>query len=137
MAKDIVYDRGTESWCVLAEFCKAGMVKGLPLEALRALTTRRFASRNGTGAIVSPLRMEDKKQFKTRFKKSPDEADACALAALVAKERYGLVPFGMLPAPDPSMLVSIAAPRLKLQTPTEETWGSDPLDGDDVFGTWG
>lgn len=137
MAKDIVYDRGTESWCVLAEFCKAGMVKGLPLEALRALTTRRFAARNGTGAIVSPLRMEDKKQFKTRFKKSPDEADACALAALVAKERYGLVPFGMLPAPDPSMLVSIAAPRPKLQTPTEETWGSDPLDGDDVFGTWG
>lgn len=136
LSKDIVYDRGTESWCVLAEFCKAGMVRGLPLEALRALTTRRFAVRNGTGAIVSPLRLEDKKQFKTRFKKSPDEADACALAALVAKERYGLTPYGMMPTPDSSMLIS-TAPQVKLHAPTEETWGSDPMDGEDVSAAWG
>lgn len=106
--KDTIYDRGTEAWCVLAEFCKAGMVRGLPLEALSALTARRYAMKKGkNGVIVGvnfPLRLEDKGEFKKRFKHSPDAADACALAALAAKERFGLVPFGYLPeAPSPEV----------------------------------
>lgn len=111
--KETIYDRGTEAWCVLAEFCKAGMVRGLPMEALRALTTRHFAMKRGRGgALVSmnfPLRLEPKDEFRKRFKKSPDECDACALAALAAKERFGLLPFGFLPqAVSPSAVVSTA-----------------------------
>jgi hypothetical protein len=95
-AKEIVYDRGTESWAVLAEFCRAGMVRGLPQEALNQLTQRRYACRNGTTAQLFPLRMEPKDKFRQRFKKSPDEADACALAALAVKERLGIIPFNFI-----------------------------------------
>lgn len=100
---DTIYDRGTESWCVLAEFVRAGMVRGLPDEALRGLTMRRYDfTKDKNGNPVSqkfPLRLEPKKEFKIRFKKSPDETDACALAALVAKERFGLMPYGFMPEP--------------------------------------
>lgn len=121
-AKDVVYDRGTEAWCVLADFCKAGMVRGLPLEALRALTTRRFATRGATGAVVSPLRLEEKKLFRVRFKKSPDECDACALAALIVKERLGVPPFGSMPVMEPQALVSVQPVEPLISVPAEETW---------------
>ena len=114
-AKEIVYDRGTEAWCVLAEFCRAGQVKGLPPEVVRALTTRRFAAnmvKDASGVkrpagVRTPLRLERKEEFKARYGgSSPDEADACAMAALAVKERVGLIPFGYvqrkapLPSPD-------------------------------------
>jgi hypothetical protein len=106
---DRYQDRGTESWCVLAEFCRAGMVRGLPPEAVRALTTRRFAFRKNTTVVKQPLQLESKDEFKIRFKKSPDEADACALAALAVKEALGVLPFSWL-APASTPLGSGAAP---------------------------
>lgn len=134
-AKETIYDRGTEAWCVLAEFCKAGMVRGLPMEALRALTTRHFAMKRGRGgALVSmnfPLRLEPKDEFRKRFKKSPDECDACANAALAAKERFGLLPFGYLPsAVSPSATVSVtpAAPAAVVPQDDEYTASFDQFD---------
>ena len=131
-AKDIVYDRGTEAWATLAEFCRAGMVRGLPLEALRGLTTRRYAVRTGSITVMQPLRLEDKKSFKKRFRKSPDETDACALAALVVKERLGIVPFGMFPLMRPQGLVSSspAAPRTSMP---DETWSASFPSGEDYL----
>lgn len=96
LVKETVMDRGCEAWVVLAEFCRAGMVRGLPPEALRALTTRRFATLKNSNDPLRPLRLEKKSDFKLRFKHSPDECDACALAALAVKERIGLLPFGNL-----------------------------------------
>lgn len=127
-AREVVYDRGTEAWCVLADFCKAGMVRGLPPEALRALTTRRFAMKAG-GSVMSPLRLEPKKEFKLRFRKSPDETDACALAALAVKERLGVVPFGSFPAVAPQALVSAAPVRPRISVDRSESWSADPVDG--------
>lgn len=101
--KDFIYDRGTEAWCVLAEFVRAGQVRGLPQEVVHALTTRRYAFdmvRDSTGlkrpaGVKYPMRLEKKADYKTRnHGQSPDECDACALAALAAKERLGVVPFG-------------------------------------------
>lgn len=101
--RDRYQDRGTEAWCVLAEFVKAGQVRGLPEEAFRQITQRRFAlvtkKANGvevTSGVKFPLQMERKEDFKVRLKKSPDECDACALAALAVKESLGLLPFGWL-----------------------------------------
>lgn len=131
-AKQVVYDRGTEAWCVLADFCKAGMVRGLPLEALRALTTRRFAMKAG-GSVASPLRLEPKKEFRIRFRKSPDEADACALAALVVKERLGIVPFGSFPAVAPQALVSTAPVKPRVSVVRSESWSADALDAETGF----
>jgi len=99
-AKEFIKDRGAESWCVLAEFAKAGQVFGLPSGAVDALVQRRFAMRTGSTDIINPLRLEPKDNFKMRFKGSPNEADACALAALAVKERLGVVPFGASPIPE-------------------------------------
>ena len=131
-ANEVVYDRGTEAWYVLAEFCRAGMVRGLPMEALRALTTRRYMTKAGSGALANPLRLEPKKVFKVRFRKSPDEADACALAALIVKERIGVAPYGSLPQVPPSALVS-TAPAPPPKTMPEESWGSASADGGDSY----
>ena len=101
--RDRYQDRGTEGWCLLAEYCKAGMVKGLPVEVVRQLTTRRFAlitkKSNGediVSGVKYPLQLESKDLFKTRIHKSPDECDACALAALAVRDVYGILPYGWL-----------------------------------------
>lgn len=124
--KETVYDRGTEAWCVLAEFCRAGQVKGLPMTVVEALTQRRYAAnmvKDASGqkvpaGVKNPLRLEDKEEFKKRYHgKSPDECDACALAALAVKERLGLMPFGyVVKQPSQNSLVpddaaGSAAPR--------------------------
>lgn len=107
-AKEVVYDRGTEAWCVLAEFCRAGQVKGLPHKVVEQLCDRRFAAnmvKDAAGmkrpaGVKTPLRLEDKEEYKKRHHgESPDECDACALAALAVKERIGLIPFGYVIPP--------------------------------------
>lgn len=118
-ARGTIYDRGTEAWCVLAEFVRAGQVRGLPQEVVSALTTRRFAAnmvKDASGmkrpaGVKYPLRLEDKEEFKKRYGHSPDECDACALAALAAKERCGFLPFGYVEKlPSSSLPQQAAAP---------------------------
>lgn len=130
-AKETIYDRGTEAWEVLAEFCRAGQVRGLPAEALRALEERRFATKAGSTTVAFPHRLEPKDAFKARvFKKSPNEADACALAALAVKERVGLPPYGFLVATvSPTALVSTEAAPPAVSMP-EVTDGVDAFDGE-------
>lgn len=137
-AKDTIYDRGTEAWCVLAEYVKAGMVRGLPPEALRALTTRRFSmKKDKSGRPVTmnfPLRLEDKAEFKKRFKKSPDECDACSLGALAVKERFGLMPFGYLQSrPNPDAVVGYVNTGPSVNMPNGEDYGAS-FDTDDGAG---
>lgn len=94
--------RDAEAWCVLADFCKAGQVRGLPKAVVDALTKRRFHTNKGSTVPVTPLVLEDKDSFITRvFKRSPDEADAAANAALAVKERLGILPYGWLPSSQP------------------------------------
>lgn len=136
-SKETIYDRGTEAWCVLAEFCKAGQVRGLPPEALRALVSRRFAGRRakgGTGSAVTfPLRLEPKEDFKRRFKKSPDECDACALAALAAKERLGFLPFGYVASPKPESLFRDQPTAPAIHVDQDDDYGSAFDGGDDTY----
>lgn len=132
-AVETVADRGTEAWVVLARFCEAGMVRGLPEEACRALTMRRYAVDvdKKTGVITrkkGPDRLEPKREFKPRFGHSPDEADACALAALAVKEAIGLMPFGFLERPVQSDIPVNAPPDVTVcQTPAEG-YGGRPED---------
>lgn len=127
-ANEEVYDRGSEAWSVLAEFIRAGQVRGLGHAACRQLCTRRWATRKkGSMSLMLPLRMEAKETWAPRESrgsgsaKSPNECDAAALAALVVKERLGITPWvgavpdiipsgavpgrpwdGTLPDPDPA-----------------------------------
>lgn len=140
-AKETIYDRGTESWAVLAEFIRAGMVRGLPASVVKALTTRRYMVRQGRGGtsttVMFPLRMESKDEFKKRFKKSPDECDACALAALAVKERIGLPPFGFLvAAPPPESLTKATSVPSGLTVVQDESYGQGIESSDDMGGAW-
>lgn len=133
-ASKSVKDRGTESWTVLAEFCRARMVRGLPPEAVRALTTRRLATKPSGEALLKDT-LEPKREFKLRFKHSPDECDACALAALAVKERLGVLPYGSVPRPPtPEYLVRSAPPPQAAAAPrTEDDYASD-VSSDDFCG---
>lgn len=95
-------DRNAEAWCTLSLFCKAGMVRGLPRAAAEALVKRRYLTPKNSMAPKKPLKLEPKEEFKKRvFKRSPDEADACALGALIVKERLGILPYGWVPTARP------------------------------------
>ena len=131
--RESYYDRGTEAWCVLAEFCRAGQVRGLPQEAVRALTTRHFMTLNDkSDELKTPLRMESKKDFKPRFGRSPDVCDACALAALAVKEALGLLPYGDLPRPAEDMAVPglAASSMASVQAPSDD-YGEEAFSGSD------
>lgn len=134
-AKDRYHDRATESWCVLSEFCKAGMVRGLSSEAVRALTTRRFATLPKSNVPKFPLQLEPKEEFKKRFKHSPDETDAAALAALAAKEVLGVLPFGWFSPAKPIVQSSTEkASALPATEELSEGGNGDALDELDIGG---
>ena len=115
--------RDAEAWCVLADFCKAGQVRGLPKPVVDALTKRRFHTNKGSTVPVTPLALEDKDAFKARvFKRSPDEADAAANAALAVKERLGILPYGWLP---PSQPIVDQPARQYLASPLPESAALD------------
>ena len=109
-------------------------MRGLPADAVRALTTRRYATiSEKSDELRNPLRLESKKLFRPRFGGSPDVADACALAALALKEAYGILPWGDLPKPAsdmsaPDMAQASMAP---VQLPDDGYEDVDPMDGPD------
>lgn len=104
-ARAKIKDRGAEAWIILAEFIRAGMVRGLPQEVINDLCNRRFAV-GPSGETTAKLKLEPKSEFGKRSgKNSPNKADACALAALAVKERLGVMPFGDVPVPDRTAVV--------------------------------
>lgn len=131
-ARESYADRGTEAWCVLAEFCRAGQVRGLPEEARRALTTRHFMTvSDKSDELRNPLRMEPKKVFKPRFGRSPDVCDACALAALAVKESLGMLPFGDLPRPSADMAVpGQEETRMETRSAPSDDYGEEAFSGE-------
>jgi hypothetical protein len=69
------------------EFAQRGQIKGLFDEACDQFCSRRL------GEKQKPLTLETKKDYKKRLNaSSPDEADACAIAVGLARERLGMMP---------------------------------------------
>jgi hypothetical protein len=60
---------------------------------------------------------------------SPNQTDACALAALAVKERLGVMPYGGVPAPQASSVVPQA---YGAAGPAPEIPDSDYANGDGV-----
>lgn len=134
-ARSSIKDRGTEAWVVLAEFCRAGQVRGLPAPAVAALVARRFKMKSRE-TIDTPLRLEPKEEFAKRFRGSPNETDACALAALAAKERFGVMPYGgIIPQPDENAFRGDYTPDLEgiAPAPEEDFRGGYEPDLEDVY----
>lgn len=126
-------DRAAEAWCTLALFCKAGMVRGLPERVLLALTKRRFLTPKGSVIPREPLALEPKEAFKERAfgGRSPDEADAAALAALAVKECLGILPYGWLPQAGQPLVEQPALPSVS--TLPQSEFFDDGADGVDAL----
>lgn len=135
-AREQYYDRGTEAYAVLAAFVQAGQVRGLSKAACDQICSRRWARRTKNGsALAFPLRLEPKEQWAAREgsrlgTKSPNHADAAALAALAAKERLGVLPgASAMPEVRPSCLFPESmpepAPLLDDGGSYESAWGAE------------
>jgi hypothetical protein len=76
-------------WMLVAGMGREGHIRGLPVEAAEQFCLRRFKR-----SASHLLHLESKIDFKKRLpgRKSPDTADACALAAFAAYKNAGLVP---------------------------------------------
>ena len=72
---------------IVREYAERGQIRGLPTEAMRQMTLRRVSAKLGVQAIES--KREHKKRLKGR---SPDEGDAAAMCAGVARLVLGLAP---------------------------------------------
>ena len=93
-------NRAAEMAGVLAEFIKAGQVRGMSQKSCRQLCTRRWATRSTrTSALSFPLRLEPKEDWADREarggkdSKSPNNFDADALCVMAAKEVVGVMPW--------------------------------------------
>lgn len=77
----------SELWGVFAEYVRFGHVRKLPDKAADQFTTRRFSPKR------NPKILETKKDYKKRTsRKSPDDADACALCGGVLRFVLGIKP---------------------------------------------
>lgn len=120
-SREMFKDRGAEAWAVLAEFCRAGMVRGLSAEAQQQLCSRRWAV--AKNKVQFPRRLESKEDWCKRSVKgsvkSPNDCDAAALAALAVKEAGSLLPWQQAVP-----YVSLEAALPHLQQTTIDTGGA-------------
>lgn len=91
LAKDVYRNKVTELWARLWEYCHAGQVRGLSVETVKQLCARQFSDKRQSGRYEE---LESKKIFKGRYGRSPDNADACCIAAAYCRERLGIIPGG-------------------------------------------
>ena len=75
----------TEMWSLVAEVGRQGRLRGMPVEVQREFTSRRYKK------DITPLALESKADYKSRSGgRSPDSADAAAIAIYTALVRGGL-----------------------------------------------
>jgi hypothetical protein len=87
LASERYKNRVTWLYYLIQELAQRGQIRGLPENAVEQFCLRRL------GAKQKPLTLESKREYKKRTSStSPDEADACALMAGLARERLGLMP---------------------------------------------
>lgn len=86
-AKDTLQNRITESWIFAASLIRSGQMKGLWPNDKLEFTTRKLETRK---LFRNKHRLEDKEEFKVRYGHSPDDADAVAGLADLARNRLGL-----------------------------------------------
>lgn len=86
-AKDVYGDRITESWVFVGATVRTGQLKGLNQADKVQFTTRLLVSRRTSRG---KQRLEEKRDFKSRYGHSPDDADATSGLADLARQRLGL-----------------------------------------------
>lgn len=85
---ELYVNRMSEIWFVTKEFIRTRQIFGVTTELAREMVARNYENvKSGTLRI----RVEPKKEFKARFGRSPDLADAAFVAVDLARQRFGLV----------------------------------------------
>ena len=85
---ELFMNRVTELWFVGKELIRTKQFFGISVDLAQEITGRRYDMIKGTNLR---MRMESKVDYKSRFGKSPDLADAAFLCLDVARQRHGLV----------------------------------------------
>lgn len=85
-AQEKYRDMVTWMYFLVSEFGQFGQIRGLDDEAARQFCLRRVREKQ------KPLQLETKYDAKKRTKRSPDDADACAIVAAVARMVLGVAP---------------------------------------------
>lgn len=89
MTGDQLYvNRVSEMWFVGKELVRTGQIKGLPSDLAQEMCARNYEMVK-TGSLK--VKIESKLEFKSRFGRSPDLADAAFLALDCARQRLGMV----------------------------------------------
>lgn len=92
-ADEKVGDQITELYYLFSEFGRRNQIRGLSDDSALQFCQRRLHP------TKRPLRLESKKDVRTRLKRSPDNADACAVALAVARFKLGVAPGASLTEP--------------------------------------
>ena len=85
---ELYVNRVSELWFVGKELMRTRQVFGVDPELAREITARNYDHVKGT---TLRMKIESKPEFKSRFGRSPDLADAAFLALDCARQRLGLV----------------------------------------------
>ena len=88
VAHELYTNRVTELWFVGKELIRTKQLFGVSTDLAQEITGRKYDMIKGSSLR---MKMESKVEFKSRFGKSPDLADAAFLCLDVARQRHGLV----------------------------------------------
>lgn len=88
LAHELYTNRVTELWFVGKELIRTKQLFGISTDLAQEITGRKYDMVKGSSLR---MKMESKVEFKSRFGKSPDLADAAFLCLDVARQRHGLV----------------------------------------------
>ena len=88
IGEELYVNRVSELWFVGKELMRTRQVFGIKHDLAQEITSRNYdLVKSGTLRV----KIESKQEFKSRFGKSPDLADAAFLALDLARQRLGLV----------------------------------------------
>ena len=86
---ELYTNRVSELWFVGKELLRTKQIYGVSSDLAQEMCARNYDMTKGTGTLR--VKIESKPEFKARFGRSPDLADAAFLALDCARQRMGLV----------------------------------------------
>ena len=88
VGSELYVNRVSELWFVGKELCRTKQLFGINGELAQEMTGRQYDMVKG-GTLR--MKIESKPEYKTRYGRSPDIADAAFLCLDLARQRHGLV----------------------------------------------
>jgi len=88
IGQELYMNRVSELWFVGKEFCRTKQLFGISTDLAQEITGRNYDMVKGS---TLRMKIESKPEYKARFGRSPDLADAAFLCLDLARQRHGLV----------------------------------------------